>query len=110
MERTKLTCAHCKGERFIGNGVPCADCKGSGFRSGHIAAIGYDDATSTLEVEYRVNKSGVSPVWQYSPVDRDAFDAMMDPEQSAGKIFAGRVKGALGVHETRMADVEHVTA
>lgn len=110
MERTKLVCATCSGDGSCPELGPCPNCNASGYRSGQIASAGYDEATATLEVEFRRGRAGIAPVWQYAPVDREVYDAILDPEQSAGRIFSGRVKGALGVHATRMADAEIVPA
>ncbi len=62
------------------------------IRSSNLAAVGYDDATQTLEIEFKPNRAGVAAVWQYRPVARDVYDAMLNPEQSAGSLFHEFVK------------------
>lgn len=65
--------------------------------SSAIAAVGYDDATQTLEIVFLPNKDNYSRVWRYSPVDRSEYETMIDPAsvgtpRSAGKIFGRIVK------------------
>ncbi len=52
------------------------------IRSSAIKSAGHDAATLTLEIEFT---SGT--VYQYAPVARETFDALVDPKISAGGVF-----------------------
>jgi hypothetical protein len=60
--------------------------------SSNIAAVGYDATRRTLEVEFKPNKSGVAAVWQYTPVEPEAYDLMLQPGVSVGRVFFAAVK------------------
>lgn len=55
-------------------------------RSSMIAAVGYDAATLTLEIEFKPNKGGFATVSQYSPVSLDEYQSLMGAP-SIGKRF-----------------------
>lgn len=58
--------------------------------SSNIASIGYDEATKTLEVEFK----GGSGVYTYSGVPKDLYGTLTAPNQgSVGKLFHTHVKG-----------------
>jgi hypothetical protein len=68
------------------------------IESTSIASVGYDEATMTLEVEFKQKGA----VWQYSPVARAVFEWMTDPTQSAGRIFHTNVKSNPAITATRV--------
>ena len=71
--------------------------------SSNVAEVGYDADTQTLEVAFRPDRTGVSKVYQYSPVAQEAFDDLMVPGESVGRHI-----NALKVHPvvtcTRLVD------
>lgn len=58
--------------------------KRSPVQSSNVAAIGYDPYTETLEVEFRPNREGLSPVWRYAPVPRALFADLFGEGASVG--------------------------
>jgi hypothetical protein len=56
-------------------------------QSSMIASLGYDSATSTLEVEFN---SGA--VWQYYDVPENVYNDMIN-SGSLGKFFHANIKG-----------------
>lgn len=66
-------------------------------KSSAFAAIGFDPMTQTLEIEYHPNKFGAAAVWQYSPVDEQTASKIVDPNESAGKVFFAEVKSSPSV-------------
>lgn len=77
------------------------------IESSNIAKLGYDEATSTLEVEFKPARSGLAAVWQYVPIHREIFEAMCDPNESAGSILAV-IKRDAGIVATRIETIEVV--
>lgn len=57
-------------------------------KSSALAAVGYDDSTQTLEVEFKAPEGREATVWRYFPVTRETYEAMLDESQSAGRILA----------------------
>ena len=55
--------------------------------SSMIASIGYDNATATLEIEFK----GAGGVWQYYDFPESSYHEMMST--SHGKYFHANVKG-----------------
>jgi len=62
------------------------------IESTNIASVGYDDATQMLEIEFKPGKSGLAAIWEYTPVHRSVYEAMLDPAQSPGRIFHAQIK------------------
>ena len=56
--------------------------------SSQVKAIGYDEATSTLAVQF---KRGAGAIYHYPDVTKEAFDAFLTAE-SAGKFFGKNIK------------------
>lgn len=56
--------------------------------SNQIAAIGYDDATSTLAVTFT---RGTGAIYHYPNVSRETYDAFMEAE-SKGNFFGQHIK------------------
>jgi len=56
-------------------------------QSSNIASIGYDEATSTLEIEFLNNS-----VYQYFDVPQYIYNELMEAE-SHGKYLAQNIKG-----------------
>ena len=56
--------------------------------SSNIASVGYDQATSTLEIEF-LNGT----IYQYFDVPQSVFDAFLSA-QSAGQYFNAQIKGS----------------
>lgn len=63
--------------------------------SSNIAAVGYESATNTLEVEFTSGS-----VYEYLGVPQEVYDAFMTAE-SPGRYFAQNVKGAYSFNKTR---------
>lgn len=60
--------------------------------SSNVVSIGYDEVTSTLEVEYQGGS-----IYQYLAVPRQVFDALMDTAthgESVGRFMDKNVKKA----------------
>lgn len=55
--------------------------------SGLATSVGYDPATSTLEIEFK----STGAVWQYYDVPESVFNEMMNG--SIGKYFHANIKG-----------------
>ena len=53
--------------------------------SSHIVAIGYDDKSKTLIVEFQ------AAIWSYNPVSKSTYKALMGAE-SIGKYFHTNIK------------------
>ena len=64
--------------------------------SSNIAAIGYEAATKTLEVEF-LPRNGRAALWQYCPVEQSVVDEMLKPGVSVGAIFHAMVKSDLAI-------------
>ena len=64
--------------------------------SSTVASVGYDEPSSTLEVEF---KSG--GVYQYFGVPRRHFEALTSPSGSVGSYLARHVKGAYRYRKLR---------
>jgi KTSC domain len=61
--------------------------------SSNVKSVGYDSATETLEVEFHDKADGTpGAIWQYRPVPRNVYGAMMLTGASVGKIFHREVK------------------
>jgi len=62
-------------------------------KSSNIAAVGYDEGTSTLAVQFTGAQSGLAEgrVYHYSDVPRSAFDALRNAD-SVGKHFAHNIR------------------
>ena len=58
--------------------------------SSQIQAIGYDDATKTLAVQFK-SKGGAGAVYHYENVGPDVYHAFSKAE-SIGKFFATHIK------------------
>jgi hypothetical protein len=67
--------------------------------SSNVKGVGYDADTQTLEVEF-LNGG----VYQYAPVDKETYDEIVDPANSAGRII-GAVKKELGPDGCTRIDV-----
>lgn len=57
-------------------------------KSSQIKSIGYDDTSSTLEIEFT---SKNNPVWRYSPVTQNGYTALINAD-SVGKYFHEHIK------------------
>jgi hypothetical protein len=55
--------------------------------SSTIAAVGYDENTGTLEVEFSDGK-----VYEYQGVPKDVYEAFMNSD-SKGRFFAAQIRG-----------------
>jgi hypothetical protein len=56
-------------------------------QSSNISSIGYDEATSTLEIEFLNNS-----IYQYFDVPKEIYNELMQAE-SHGKYLAQNIKG-----------------
>jgi hypothetical protein len=72
--------------------------------SSNILSVGYADDTQTLEVQFKFDRHGVSAVWQYSPIERETFEDIIDPANSAGTIIRPITQDR-SLKSVRMADV-----
>jgi hypothetical protein len=54
-----------------------------------LAAVGYDEATQTLEAVFMPNKNGIAPVYRYQGITKQQYDKVMNPAEgeSVGKNF-----------------------
>jgi len=64
-----------------------APIKTTAVESSNLKAIGYDQATQTLQVDFKSGKR-----YQYQSVPPDVF-AEFQAAESVGKFFAARIKG-----------------
>ena len=62
--------------------------------SSDVASIGYDDATQTLEIEFRA-----TGVYRYFSVPRTVYDALL-ATPSPGKYFLQNIKGKYAWEKT----------
>ncbi len=70
--------------------------------SSYLTSIGYNDASETLEVQFKGRNGEPGIVWAYSPVPRGVYAAMMLPGSSIGSIFSREVKSNPLVTATRI--------
>jgi hypothetical protein len=57
-------------------------------KSSQIKSIGYDNESSTLEVEFT---SKGNPIWHYQPITAEGYHALLNAE-SIGKYFIANVR------------------
>lgn len=60
-------------------------------KSSSLSGFGYDVATSTLAVQFKVG----GPIYQYAGVPAEVF-AKMQGAESFGRFFAAEIKGKFG--------------
>lgn len=72
--------------------------------SSNVAALGYDDATQTLEVAFKPNKDGLARVFSYAPVLPIAWDEMIQPGNSIGRAIS-YIKRNRGITATLVAEI-----
>lgn len=56
------------------------------IQSTQIKSVGYDEKTSTLEIEFHRGK-----IYQYHPITKEGYEAMMKAE-SPGKFFHANIR------------------
>ena len=56
------------------------------IQSTQIKSVGYDEKTSTLEIEFHRGN-----IYQYNPITKEGYEAMMKAE-SPGKFFHANIK------------------
>lgn len=62
-------------------------------QSSSIYALGYDEATHTVEVEFNPTKAGDRAVWAYEPIEPETYQAVISAP-SVGRAFAEYIKNA----------------
>ena len=63
--------------------------------SSNIASVGYDDGSSTLEIQFRTGK-----IYQYDHVPRAVYDALMSAS-SHGVYFNSQVRDSYRTRQVR---------
>lgn len=62
-------------------------------QSSNIASIGYDEATQTLEVEFKGRSSTPNTLYKYEGVPKETHDKLM-ASHDVGKMFTSLVRNA----------------
>jgi len=63
--------------------------------SSHIVAIGYDEKSKTLVVEFEM------AIWSYSPIDKKTYKSLMGSE-SIGSYFHKNIKSDESLSKERL--------